>query len=157
MAMSVIFFFDSSMHKIYLDYGKYNFIQQIPQILYSSIISLIIDILVSFLGYTDINIYEVRQLKEVSTERLVKIIKKIKIKLIIFFVVTFVFLLFYWYLISSFCAVYNNTQTIYIKDFITSFCLGLLYPFIIQLCFTFIRIFSLKENSGFRSLLYKIC
>jgi len=157
MAMSVIFFFDSSMHKIYLDYGKYNFIQQIPQILYSSIISLVIDILISFLGYTDNNIYEIRQLKEVTTERLKKIIKKMQIKLIIFFVVTITFLLFYWYLISSFCAVYNNTQTIYIKDFITSFCLGLLYPFVIQLCLTFIRIFSLKENSCFRGLLYKFC
>ena len=157
MAMSVIFFFDSSMHKIYLDYGKYNFIQQIPQILYSSIISLVIDILISFLGYTDNNIYEIRQLKEVTTERLKKIIKKMQIKLIIFFVVTITFLLFYWYLISSFCAVYDNTQTIYIKDFITSFCLGLLYPFVIQLCLTFIRIFSLKENSCFRGLLYKFC
>ena len=41
MALNIMFFFDSSMHKIYLDYGKYNFIQQIPQIIYSSLVSLI--------------------------------------------------------------------------------------------------------------------
>ena len=157
MATNVLFFFDSSMHKIYLDYGKYNFVQQIPQILYSSIISLIMDILISFLSNTDINIYQIKQLKEGETEQINKILKKIKIKLITFFIITFIFILFYWYLISSFCAVYNNTQIIYIKDFITSFCLGLVYPFVIQLCFTFIRIFSLKKNSNFRSLLYKFC
>ena len=157
MAMNVIFFFDSSMHKIYIDYGKYNFIKQIPQIIYSSIVSLIIEILIGILSYTDKNIYEIRQLKEFSSEKINKIFKKIKIKLIVYFVVTFIFFLFYWYLISSFCAVYNNTQIIYLKDFITSFCLGLLYPFLIQLCFAFLRIFSLRKNNKFRSLLYKFC
>ena len=157
MAMNVIFFFDSSMHKIYIDYGKYNLIQQIPQIIYSSMVSLIIEILINILSYTEKDIYDIRQLKEYNTEKINKIFKRMKIKLIIYFVITFIFFLFYWYLISSFCAVYNNTQIIYIKDFITSFCLGLLYPFIIQLCFAFIRLFSLKKNNKFRSLLYKLC
>ena len=157
MVTNVMFFFDSSMHKIYLDYGEYNFIQQIPQILFSSIISLIIEILIGILSYTDVNIYQIKQFKEYNNERINRVLKIIKFKLIIFFIVTFIFLLFYWYLISSFCAVYNNTQIIYIKDFITSFSLGLLYPFIIQLCLTYIRIVSLKENTKFKSLLYKFC
>ena len=157
MAMNVIFFFDSSMHKIYLDYGKYNFIQQIPQIIYSSIISVVIEVLIGILSFTDKNIYQIRQLKESNTEKINEIFKTIKIKLITYFVITFIFFLFYWYLISSFCAVYNNTQIIYIKDFITSFCLSLIYPFVIQLCFSLVRIFSLRDNTKFRSLLYKIC
>ena len=157
MAMNVIFFFDSSMHKIYLDYGKYNFIQQIPQILYSSIISVVIEMLIGILSFTDNNIYQIRQLKESSTEKINEIFSAIKIKLITYFVVTFIFFLFYWYLISSFCAVYNNTQIIYGKDFITSFCLSLLYPFAVQLGFSFMRIFSLKDKTKFRGLLYKIC
>ena len=53
MAMNIIFFFDSSMHKIYMDYGKYDFIQQIPQIIYSSIVSLVIEMLIGILSYTD--------------------------------------------------------------------------------------------------------
>ena len=32
MAMNVFFFSDETMHKMYLNYGKYDFIQQIPQI-----------------------------------------------------------------------------------------------------------------------------
>ena len=157
MAMNVVFFFDSSMHKIYLDYGKYNFITQIPQIIYSSIVSLVIEILIGILSYTDKNIYQIRQLKDAKSESLSKIMKAIRIKLIIFFVITFLFFFFYWYLIAAFCSVYSNTQIIYLKDFITSFSLGLVYPFAIQLCFAFLRIFSLKENSKGRSLLYKIC
>ena len=38
MAMNVFFFSDDSMHKVFLNYGKYNFIQQIPQIIYTTII-----------------------------------------------------------------------------------------------------------------------
>ena len=157
MAMNVIFFFDSSMHKIYMDYGKYNFITQVPQILYSSIVSLIIEILIGILSYTDKNIYQLRQLVEINKEIVNKCLKAIKIKLIIFFIITFVFFAFYWYLITAFCAVYGNTQIIYLKDFITSFCLGLVYPFAIQLCFALLRIIALKQNSKGRSLLYKVC
>ena len=157
MAMNVIFFFDSSMHKIYMDYGKYNFIQQIPQIIYSSLVSLVIEILIGILSFTDKNIYEIRQIEEFNTAKLKEILKGIKIKLIIYFVITFLFFVFYWYLISSFCAVYNNTQIIYLKDFATSFSLGLIYPFAIQLCLAFLRMFTLKQKSKARSLIYKIC
>ena len=157
MAMNVIFFFDSSMHKIYIDYGKYNIIQQIPQIIYSSLVSLIIEILIGILSFTDKNIYEIRQLQEFNTEKIEKSLKNIKIKLILYFIITFLFFLFYWYLISSFCAVYNNTQKIYLKDFATSFSLGLLYPFLIQLFFALLRIFTLRDVKRSRSFLYKFC
>ena len=43
--INVLFFNDSTMHKIYKDAGSYDFIYQIPQIIYSSIISNIINIL----------------------------------------------------------------------------------------------------------------
>ena len=67
MTMNIFFFFDSSMHKIYIDYGKYNFIQQIPQIIYSSLVSLIIETLIGFLSDTDKQIYQLRQTKQIST------------------------------------------------------------------------------------------
>ena len=157
MVMNVIFFFDSSMHKIYIDYGEYNIIAQMPQILYSSIIALVIEILIGILSSTDKDYLKIKQLKDISQKRINKELQKTKIRLIIYFIITFILFLFYWYFITSFCAVYNNTQIIFIKDFITSFCLGLLYPFPIQLCFAFIRKISIKKNTKFRKLLYKLC
>ena len=157
MAMNVIFFSDSSMHKLYVDYGVYNFLQQIPQIIYSSLVSLVIEILIGFLSFTDNNIYQIRQIEEFEPEKIKKIFKKMKIKLIMFFVVTFLFFAFYWYLISSFCAVYTNTQVTYIKDSVSSFCLGLVYPFIIQFCFALLRIFALRDKNSCSSFLYKFC
>ncbi len=49
MAMNVFFFSDESMHKIFLNYGKYNFIQQIPQIVYTTIISQLLELFICFL------------------------------------------------------------------------------------------------------------
>ena len=157
MAMNVLFFSDNSMHKIYLDYGKYNFIQQFPQIIYSSIVSLIIEILISLLSFTDNNIYQIRKIEKYKSKKVKSVMKSVKLKLAVFFIITFLFFSFYWYLISAFCAVYNNTQIIYLKDFISSFIIGLLYPFIIQFCFAILRILALKEKSKAGSLLYKFC
>ena len=44
MAFNTFFFSDDSMHKLYINYGKYDFFQQIPQIVYSTIISQLIEV-----------------------------------------------------------------------------------------------------------------
>ena len=59
MAMNVFFFADETMHKMFLDYGKYNFIQQIPQILYSTAVSQIIEIFICYLSLTDKHFYQI--------------------------------------------------------------------------------------------------
>ena len=46
--VNALFFNDAKMHKIYVDHGDFNFIYQIPQILFSTIIISIINIIVTF-------------------------------------------------------------------------------------------------------------
>ena len=43
LSINALFFTDDTMHKIYQDKGKFNFLYQIPQILYSTLISRFID------------------------------------------------------------------------------------------------------------------
>ena len=68
-----LFFQDSTMHKIYEDYGEYNFLFQLPQILYSTIISAIISLVVKILSLTESQISEIKKSKDI-------IKKKTKIK-----------------------------------------------------------------------------
>ena len=104
MAMNVFFFSDESMHKIFLNYGKYNFIQQIPQIVYTTIISQLIEVFLCYLSLTDKHIYNIKNLSQSSDKiAIIKILRCIKIKLINFYIFTFMFFLFYWYTIVSFC------------------------------------------------------
>ena len=159
MAMNIIFFSDNSMHKLYANYGKYDFIQQIPQIIYSIVVSQIIEVFICYLNLTDIYFYKVKKIinKKVNKNKILGILRCIKIKLFVFFTFTFILFLFYWYFISSFCAVYQNTQITFIKDSISSFLTGLLYPFAFYLFPPILRIIALKDASKKRlKCIYKL-
>ena len=159
MAMNVFFFSDDSMHKIYLNYGKYNFIQQIPQIIYSTAISQLLELFLSYLCMTDKHIYQIKELgkNRINKEKILEVLKCMKIKLIIFHIFIFIFFIFFWYLISAFCAVYENTQIIFLKDSASSFLTGLLYPFILYIFPAFLRIIALKDKKEKKSkCIYKL-
>jgi len=76
-----------------------------------------------------------------------KIEKYIKIKFVIFFIISLLLMLFFWYFISCFCAVYNNTQVILIKDTLISFALSMIYPIGINLIPGIFRISSLRAKN----------
>ena len=63
--------------------------------------------------------------------------------LISMFVLGFLFFLFYWYFISAFCAVYQNTQVIFLRDSGISILTSFLDPFIIYGITALLRIISL--------------
>ena len=159
MAMNVLFFSDDSMHKIYLNYGKYDFVQQIPQILYSTAISQLLEVFLCFLSLTDKYFYQIKSLKNDKNikEQILRIFKCVRIKLIIFFIFTFILFAFYWYFVSAFCAVYQNTQITFIKDSVSSFLTGLLYPFVLYLIPSALRIISLSDTKKKRfKFVYKL-
>ena len=156
MALNVFFFSDETMHKLFLDYGKYNFIQQIPQILYSMIVSNIIDVILCFLSLTDKYYYEIKRKKIVQKHDIVKILKFVRLKIIFFYVYTFILFLFFGYTITCFCSVYQNTQNSFIKDSILSLILGYLYPFVLYLFPAILRMISLKYCNGKLSFIYGV-
>ena len=155
IAMNVFFFTDESMHKIFLSYGKYDFVQQIPQIVYSTIVSKLLETFLCFLSMTDKYIYEIKNEKP-NTEVIVKILKCINIKLIFFFVSTFLLFPFYWYTVASFCAVYENTSSVFIKDSLSSFALGCIEPFFIYLIPVSLRFLAIRCIKVNLKLVYKL-
>ena len=156
MALNVFFFSDETMHKMFIDYGKYNFFQQIPQIIYSTIVSQIIEVLLCFLSLTDKYYYKAKELNIKSRNNILRIIKFIQFKIYFFYIFTGFLFLFFWYTKTSFCAVYENTQSAFIKDSFLSFALGLLYPFAIYLIPSILRLLSLRCCKGKLSFIYKL-
>ena len=147
MALNVFFFSDDSMHKLFINYGKYDFFQQIPQITYSTIISQLIEIFLCFLSLTDKYIYKIKSyIENRKKEKIPEIMKCICAKLIFFYVFTFIVFGMYWYIISVFCGVYRNTQKTFIKDSIISFCICLIYPLILYFISACLRICSLRTS-----------
>ena len=148
MAMNAFLFADKSFHKLFISGVHYYISYQILQILLSVVITYVIEVILCFLTMTDRHIYEIKSLnkKEMNGTKIFTILKCIRNKLLIFFVAALIILLFYWYLISAFCAVYENTQKIFITDSISSFIMGLIYPFALYLAPAGLRIISLKAK-----------
>lgn len=129
----LFFFNDDTMHKIYTEKGSFDFIYNIPQILYSSLISGFINALIQALSMTESNLIKLKQeaRKKDAMMKKEKTVKIIKIKLILFFIINFAFIILFWFYLAFFCAVYKNTQIHLIKDTAFSFITSLLYPLII--------------------------
>ena len=151
--VNTLFFNDSTMHDIYESKGKYKILYRLPQIIYSTIISSSINILIKLLSLSEKNV--VRFKRENFSEKIDNIdikknslFKHLKIKFILFYIFSFLLMIFFWYYISCFCAVYKNTQIPLIKDTLTSFILSLIYPFLINLAPGILRIPSLKTEKG---------
>ena len=147
MAMNGLFFSDESMHNLYVNSGEYGFVQQIPQMLYSLIIGHILEVILCYLSLTDTSIYMIKELSKSkeNASKIIQILNCLNKKLIVFFVFTFLLFLFYWYFISAFCAVYQNTQIIFIRDSLTSFITSMIDPFLIYAGTTILRIISLVK------------
>ena len=159
LVRNALFLNDDTMHKIYQDKGKYDFLYQIPQIIYSSLMSRFIDTLIKKLALPQDNIVDIKQEKEIKNldnDNLRKIIKSLKSKFIAFFIVAFIILLFFWYYISCFCGIYENTQMHLIKDSVTSLIASFLEPFILYLLPVIFRILSLRREKPNRRFFYKL-
>ena len=78
------------------------------------------------------------------------------IKYSIFFILSLIFLAFFWMLLSSFGAVYPNTQIFIFKNTLISFALSFFYPFVINIFPTSLRGCALHSSSREQKCLYKI-
>ena len=143
LTINALFFNDSTIHKIYEDKGSFNFIYQVPNIFYSSIITSIINIIIKYLSLSEKSILELKKEEKNPTKKKSETINYLKTKFIIFFVLIFIFLIFFWYYLSCFCAIYKNTQIHMIKDSSISFGLSMVYPFLLNLIPGIFRIPSL--------------
>ena len=156
--INAFFFNDTTMHQIYEDKGNFNIIYQIPQMLYSTLISTLIKFIIEKLSLTEKDIIEIKQ--EKNSDKSIKIMNKtlkiIKLKFIIFFVLNFLFLFLFWFYLSSFCAVYKYTQIHLFKDTIISFCGSLIYPFVVYIFPAILRIKALKNKKKKRECLFKV-
>ena len=77
-----------------------------------------------------------------------RIISRLKIKFIFFYLIGLLFLAMFWYYVSVFCAVYINTQILLIKDTAITFFFFLTYPFILYLFPACFRIPAIRCKNG---------
>ena len=153
---NTLFFDEQTIHKIYEEKGIYNFVYLVPHILYSFLISHTVFTIIKYFSLSERNLYEIKQEKslDLADEIISKVKKSLIIKYICFYCLSILFLLFFWYYLSSYCSVYRNSQIYLIKNILISFSFSLAYPFIINLISAIFRSYSLNDNK--RKCNYKI-
>ena len=158
ITINTFFFDESTMHKIYEDEGKYNLSHQIKQIIFSTLITIIINTILNILAYSEKQIIKFKfnkETKEIRTKGL-KLMKCIKIKFIIYIILSSFLLIFYWYFVSCFCTIYRNTQFHLFKDTMLSYLFSLLYPILLCMIPTTLRHIALCAQKGDRKNIYKL-
>ena len=146
IVINTLFFNDSIFHQIYIDNGNYNFIYNLPYIIYSILISSIIIIIAKRLSLSQNNILEFKkESKKYNLKaKAISLIKCLIIKYISFFLVSIFLFILIWYYLSCFCAVYKNTQKYLIINSIFSYLFAIVFQFIINLIPAFFRFSALK-------------
>ncbi len=154
---NTLFFNDDTMHNIYVSSGIFDLEYQLPIIVYSSIISFILDIFMKMLALSNDEILDFKKNKNrIEINKRKKILfRKINVKFLLYFIISFIFLLFFWHYLSIFGAIYTNTQLHIFKDTIIRFGLSLVYPFGIYLIPGIFQIYALSDPKMKRQYLYK--
>ena len=157
--VNALFFNDNTMHKIYENEGSFNLEYQLPQIIYSSLISGFLNSFLKLLALSSDDIIKLKRsknnIKNIEGKK-GDLYQKLKIKFLLFFIVGFIFLVFFWFYLSMFGAIYPNTQYHLIKDTLISFGLSLIYPLGIYLLPAILRIRALSDKKIDRKYLYDV-
>ena len=80
--------------------------------------------------------------------------RNIVIKYTMFFILGLIFLGFFWILLSSFGAVYQNSQLIVFENTLVCLAMSLIYPIFINIIPCIFRIPSLRSNSKDQQCIY---
>ena len=151
--LNAMFYSETIMHRIYVESGKFNFLYQIPEVVYSALIGAFLNAIIKSFGLYQNNIIKIKKSKKEDIENKKEVeLKKIKFKALFFFIISYVFIIFFWIYLGCFCAVYKNTQVHLLKEVLSSIAISFELPFFICLIPGIFRIPALKEEN---ILLYK--
>ena len=160
LAFNAFFITDLTIQQIYKDKGSFNFVYQIPAIIYSTLISFLLNIIIKYFSLTGDDINEVKEEKRKEPKnflaKAIKIVTKIKIKFAVFYILAPLILLFLGFYICCFCGVYNNSQLHLIKDALFSLLFSVISPFFTLLLPGILRISALRSDKKNKKWLYKI-
>ena len=131
------------------------FWSNIANTVYSSILANALLIMLKLISLSHKSVRTLRKMRNVkdAKKKSVCVLRCIKLRVAIYFILSFAFLTIFGFYVLCFCAVYENTQINLVKSTFTSWLMSLLYPFIICFFTSLIRNFAFQWKS---SCMYKV-
>ena len=144
-----IFFYTSKQIKV--NYANAlddisGFWKSISNSIYSSLLSSTLLIMLKFICLTHNSVRVLRKFKDIDAAKTksVCVLRCIKIRVTIYYILSLAFLAIFGYYILCFCAIFENTQIQLIKSTFTSWLISLIYPLIICLVTSIFRKLAFK-------------
>ena len=142
---------DWTLHELYISKGMLNlFFNNIPRIMYATIVSYFIKIILAWAISTEDIFLSIKKVGHIQTQ---KFLGKFGMIFVIYFGSVIFLLLFYWFYIMCFFAVFPKSQIFVLEISGISFVLLLIIPIIIDIFPPLFRLYSL--NSKNREYPYK--
>ena len=153
--LNALFFSEDVIHLIYEE-GVYNIIHLIPEIIYSFLISHALYLIIIYFFLSERSIIGIKNEENIENafDKMDSVKRCLIIKYICFYIFGTIILIFFWYFLSSFGAVYRNSQVHLIKNTFVTLAIAFIYPFIINLLPSTFRIISLKDINHNRQYMY---
>jgi hypothetical protein len=155
LAFTALFFNDDIMRAIYIYKGNTDAAVHIPNIILSTLCCLVASLIIRFVSLNERDISMITQLGlPQERKRLAEKIEKItKIKLIVLYAISGALILFFWYYVSAFCAIFKNSQGHYFTNVLVSFIICNIWPCAISLIPAFLRTKAIEKKN---ETMYKI-
>ena len=154
--VNALFYNDEEINKVNQNNGEYDISNEISRVLYSAIISTILSFLAELFSYTSKDFKKIRECKNYKEAEtfMSNLSKKLRIKIILFFIIGIILNILFFYYLTAFCFIYSNIQTHMISDSLISFLLSISYTLLLTLIPPILRKFSLSKNNKFRHFIY---
>ena len=145
--LNALFYTDEYISNAYHNDGILDFVTGLPKSIYSFIATLIITNLLRMLSSSRNELMRIirKYKKNDNYENIVDIkLMKLRKKLIVYFILVFLFESFFLYYVTVFCAVYKNSQKYWFFGCLESFGMDSLVAFITCIFLAFFRYISIK-------------
>ena len=147
--LNALFYTDEYVSDAYHNNGVLDFIVGLPKSIYSFIATFITTNLLKMLSNSKSELTQVinnRKIYDNYMYILNKKLSKLRKKLIVYFILLFLFNIFFTYYVTVFCAVYRNSQKYWFYGCLESFAMDSLISIISCIFISFLRFISIRKR-----------
>ena len=148
--LNALFYSDDYISNAYYNNGILDFVSGLPKSIYSAIVSYAMPIILQKLSNSEKELYKVMKenYNDNNYKEIVNIkLKKLRIKLIAYYIIVFVLGILFLYFVSAFCAVYRHSQIYWFVGFLESFIIDIFISALICLIVSLFRYASIKKHN----------
>ena len=143
------FYTDKYISDIYHRNGVISFFSDLPKVIYSILISFLVNTILKVLSYYKDDlitiVFEEKNFK-IYWEKSNKVLNNFYYRINIFIIIVLAFELFFLYYCTAFCAVYPNNQKLLIFSFLQDLLINLILPFILCFIIAYFKHLSIEKK-----------